>query len=62
MMRNATKIALASMMRNATRIALGNFKRHRRNFEFDGKPKYELDMRINRKEKGLIAVKGSIIV
>ncbi|CAL5186809.1 unnamed protein product [Lathyrus oleraceus] len=43
---------------NAKSIAPGNFERHWGIFEFDGKPKYELDIRGKHKEKGLVAVEG----
>ncbi|GAU45123.1 hypothetical protein TSUD_135530 [Trifolium subterraneum] len=43
---------------NAKSVAPGNFERHWGIFEFDGKPKYELDIKGKHKEKGLIAVEG----
>ena len=41
---------------NAKSIAPGNFERHWGIFEFDGKPKYELDLIGQHKEKGLVPV------
>ncbi|KAL3355105.1 hypothetical protein AABB24_019282 [Solanum stoloniferum] len=44
---------------NAKSIAPGNFERHWGMFEFDGKPKYELDLSGRmQKDKGLVAVEG----
>ncbi|CAJ2645175.1 unnamed protein product [Trifolium pratense] len=43
---------------NAKSVAPGNFERHWGIFEFDGKPKYELDIKGKHNEKGLIAVEG----
>ncbi|XP_059307173.1 glucan endo-1,3-beta-glucosidase 8-like [Lycium ferocissimum] len=44
---------------NAKSIAPGNFERHWGMFEFDGKPKYELDLSGKmQKDKGLVAVEG----
>lgn len=44
---------------NARSIAPGNFERHWGMFEFDGKPKYELDLSGRmQKDKGLVAVEG----
>lgn len=43
---------------NAKSVAPGNFERHWGIFEFDGKPKYELDITGKNKEKGLIPVEG----
>ncbi|KAJ4978970.1 hypothetical protein NE237_009750 [Protea cynaroides] len=39
---------------NAKSIAPGNFERHWGIFEFDGKPKYELDLSGHQENKGLI--------
>ncbi|GMH27337.1 hypothetical protein Nepgr_029180 [Nepenthes gracilis] len=41
---------------NAKSIAPGNFERHWGIFEFDGKPKYELDISGMQEDRGLIAV------
>ncbi|KAL8168173.1 hypothetical protein V2J09_009675 [Rumex salicifolius] len=41
---------------NSKSIAPGNFERHWGLFEFDGKPKYELDLSGMKDNKGLIAV------
>ncbi|KAJ8442371.1 hypothetical protein Cgig2_018627 [Carnegiea gigantea] len=43
---------------NAKSVAPGNFERHWGIFEFDGKPKYELDLSGMTEEKGLIPVEG----
>ena len=43
---------------NAKSIAPGCFERHWGVFEFDGKPKYELDLFGSRENKGLVAVEG----
>lgn len=43
---------------NAKSVAPGNFERHWGIFEFDGKPKYELDLSGMKEEKGLIPVEG----
>ncbi|XP_075081976.1 glucan endo-1,3-beta-glucosidase 8-like [Nicotiana tabacum] len=44
---------------NTKSIAPGNFERHWGIFEFDGKPKYELDLSGKmQKDKGLVAVEG----
>lgn len=49
---------------NAKSIAPGNFERHWGIFQFDGKPKYELDLQghnntsSKKKKKGLFGVKG----
>ncbi|KAG6586415.1 Glucan endo-1,3-beta-glucosidase 8, partial [Cucurbita argyrosperma subsp. sororia] len=43
---------------NAKSIEPGSFERHWGIFEFDGKPKYELDLSGTEEEKGLIAVEG----
>ncbi|KAK7354308.1 hypothetical protein VNO80_19767 [Phaseolus coccineus] len=43
---------------NIKSVAPGNFERHWGVFEFDGKPKYELDLTGEHKEKGLIPVEG----
>ncbi|XP_058184128.1 glucan endo-1,3-beta-glucosidase 8 [Rhododendron vialii] len=43
---------------NAKSIAPGSFERHWGIFEYDGKPKYELDLFGFRENKGLVAVKG----
>lgn len=43
---------------NAKSVAPGNFERHWGIFEFDGKPKYELDIRGKHKENGLVPVEG----
>lgn len=43
---------------NDKSVAPGNFERHWGIYEFDGKPKYELDIRGNHKEKGLVSVEG----
>ncbi|XP_022631749.1 glucan endo-1,3-beta-glucosidase 8 isoform X2 [Vigna radiata var. radiata] len=43
---------------NIKSVAPGNFERHWGVFEFDGKPKYELDLTGQHKEKGLIPVEG----
>ncbi|XP_022965692.1 glucan endo-1,3-beta-glucosidase 8-like [Cucurbita maxima] len=43
---------------NAKSIEPGSFERHWGIFEFDGKPKYELDLSGTEQEKGLIAVEG----
>ncbi|KAK9134368.1 hypothetical protein Syun_013698 [Stephania yunnanensis] len=39
-------------------IAPGNFERHWGMFEFDGKPKYELDLSGKLENKGLVAAQG----
>ncbi|KHN20653.1 glucan endo-1,3-beta-glucosidase 8-like [Glycine soja] len=41
---------------DAKSVAPGNFERHWGIFEFDGKPKYELDLIGQHKEKGLVPV------
>ncbi|KAH1248499.1 tRNA (guanine(37)-N1)-methyltransferase 2 [Glycine max] len=43
---------------NAKSISPGNFERHWGVFEFDGKPKYELDLRGLEENKGLVPVEG----
>ncbi|XP_061341983.1 glucan endo-1,3-beta-glucosidase 8-like [Gastrolobium bilobum] len=43
---------------NAKSVAPGNFERHWGVFEFDGKPKYELDLTGKHKGKGLVPVEG----
>ncbi|CAH9102958.1 unnamed protein product [Cuscuta epithymum] len=43
---------------NAKSIAPGSFERHWGIFEFDGKPKYELDLSGKKQNKGLVAVEG----
>ncbi|MED6217166.1 hypothetical protein PIB30_015285 [Stylosanthes scabra] len=43
---------------NTKSIAPGNFERHWGIFEFDGKPKYELDLKGQNREKGLVPVEG----
>ncbi|KAL0552812.1 hypothetical protein IC582_011939 [Cucumis melo] len=43
---------------NAKSIEPGSFERHWGIFEFDGKPKYELDLAGTEEEKGLIPVEG----
>ncbi|KAG4930222.1 hypothetical protein JHK82_047290 [Glycine max] len=43
---------------NAKSIAPGNFERHWGIFEFDGKPKYELDLRGLEENNGLVPVEG----
>ncbi|XP_022999582.1 glucan endo-1,3-beta-glucosidase 8-like isoform X1 [Cucurbita maxima] len=43
---------------NAKSIEPGSFERHWGIFEFDGKPKYELDLSGIEAQKGLIAVEG----
>ncbi|RDX60587.1 tRNA (guanine(37)-N1)-methyltransferase 2, partial [Mucuna pruriens] len=43
---------------NAKSIAPGNFERHWGVFEFDGKPKYELDLAGLEENKGLVPVEG----
>lgn len=43
---------------NAKSIAPGNFERHWGIFEFDGKPKYELDLSGFQENKGLAAAEG----
>ncbi|CAH9098768.1 unnamed protein product [Cuscuta europaea] len=43
---------------NAKSIAPGSFERHWGIFEFDGKPKYELDLSGKKENKGLVAVEG----
>ncbi|KAM7275361.1 hypothetical protein ACFE04_017227 [Oxalis oulophora] len=43
---------------DAKSIAPGNFERHWGIFEFDGKPKYELDLSGSMRNKGLSAVDG----
>lgn len=43
---------------NAKSIAPGNFERHWGIFQFDGKPKYELDLKGHQEDKALVAVKG----
>ncbi|KAJ8769806.1 hypothetical protein K2173_007666 [Erythroxylum novogranatense] len=43
---------------NAKSIAPGNFERHWGIFEFDGKPKYELDLSGLLEDKGLVPVEG----
>lgn len=43
---------------NAKTIAPGNFERHWGLFEYDGKPKYELDLSGFLEEKGLVPVDG----
>ncbi|KAM5547666.1 glucan endo-1,3-beta-glucosidase 8 [Rosa sericea] len=43
---------------NAKSIAPGCFERHWGLFEFDGKPKYELDLSGSGQNKGLVAVEG----
>lgn len=43
---------------NAKSVAPGNFERHWGIFEFDGKPKYELDLTGQEQKKGLIPVQG----
>ncbi|XP_043693497.1 glucan endo-1,3-beta-glucosidase 8-like [Telopea speciosissima] len=48
-------VYLFSLMdENAKSIAPGNFERHWGIFEFDGKPKYELDLSGHQENKGLI--------
>ncbi|KAF7806329.1 glucan endo-1,3-beta-glucosidase 8-like [Senna tora] len=43
---------------NAKSVAPGTFERHWGIFEFDGKPKYELDLTGEEQNKGLVAVEG----
>ncbi|KAJ1385240.1 X8 domain [Sesbania bispinosa] len=43
---------------DAKTIAPGNFERHWGIFEFDGRPKYELDLRGLEEDKGLVPVEG----
>lgn len=43
---------------NAKSIAPGSFERHWGIFEYDGKPKYELDVSGKKKNKGLVAAEG----
>ncbi|GAB2215995.1 hypothetical protein Droror1_Dr00023761 [Drosera rotundifolia] len=43
---------------NAKSVAPGNFERHWGIFEFDGKPKYELDLSAAQENRGLIPVMG----
>ncbi|CAN4124288.1 unnamed protein product [Withania somnifera] len=43
---------------NTKSIAPGNFERHWGIFEFDGKPKYELDLSGQQKHKSLAAIQG----
>ncbi|KAI4335810.1 hypothetical protein L6164_014419 [Bauhinia variegata] len=43
---------------DAKSVAPGNFERHWGIFEFDGKPKYELDLKGHGKDKGLTPVEG----
>ncbi|KAL4396064.1 hypothetical protein AHAS_Ahas01G0054500 [Arachis hypogaea] len=43
---------------NSKSVAPGNFERHWGIFEFDGKPKYELDLEGQNREKGLVPVEG----
>ncbi|KAL5064988.1 hypothetical protein RYX36_026725 [Vicia faba] len=43
---------------NAKSTAPGNFERHWGILEFDGKPKYQLDLRGLQNDKGLVAVEG----
>ncbi|KAL3535781.1 hypothetical protein ACH5RR_004242 [Cinchona calisaya] len=43
---------------NAKSIEPGSFERHWGLFEFDGKPKYELDLSGSNEDKGLVAVEG----
>ncbi|QHO01281.1 Glucan endo-1,3-beta-glucosidase [Arachis hypogaea] len=43
---------------NAKSIAPGNFERHWGIFEFDGKPKYQLDLKGMNENKGLAPVEG----
>ncbi|KAK7411251.1 hypothetical protein VNO78_02684 [Psophocarpus tetragonolobus] len=43
---------------NTKSVAPGNFERHWGIFEFDGKPKYELDLTGQHKETGLTPVEG----
>ncbi|PON73357.1 Glycoside hydrolase [Parasponia andersonii] len=43
---------------NAKSVEPGNFERHWGIFEYDGKPKYELDLSGSKKNKGLVAVDG----
>ncbi|EEF47022.1 Glucan endo-1,3-beta-glucosidase precursor, putative [Ricinus communis] len=43
---------------NAKSIAPGSFERHWGLFEYDGKPKYELDISGLKEDKGLVAVEG----
>ncbi|KAF3650367.1 Glucan endo-1,3-beta-glucosidase 5 [Capsicum annuum] len=43
---------------NSKSIAPGNFERHWGIFEFDGKPKYELDLSGQKKHKSLVAIQG----
>lgn len=43
---------------NAKSIAPGSFERHWGIFEFDGKPKYELDLSGLRRDRGLTAIEG----
>lgn len=45
---------------NCKSIAPGNFERHWGIFEFDGKPKYELDLSGNMANKGLVPVEGVV--
>lgn len=45
---------------NAKSIEPGSFERHWGIFEFDGKPKYELDLSGSQENKGLIPVEGVI--
>ena len=43
---------------NAKSIAPGSFERHWGIFEYDGKPKYELDVSGRRENRGLVAAEG----
>ncbi|CAJ1975369.1 unnamed protein product [Sphenostylis stenocarpa] len=43
---------------NTKSVAPGNFERHWGVFEFDGKPKYELDLTGQHQDKGLVPVEG----
>lgn len=43
---------------NAKSVEPGNFERHWGIFEYDGKPKYELDLSGSKKDKGLVPVDG----
>lgn len=43
---------------NAKSVAPGTFERHWGVFEFDGKPKYELDLTGQERNKGLVPVQG----
>lgn len=45
---------------NTKSIAPGSFERHWGIFEFDGKPKYELDLSGKKQNKGLVAVEDVI--